>query len=141
MKMLLDNPDSMAAPFGDRFAHVARLEVGGGALLLLSGQVAVDDDGAVVAPGDITVQAERMIIGHLSYGFVISEQFRIEGFYDHAVVDDSVSGLENEPFQGVGIAGQTIGPYGTLLRLDIGKSIGRNKQDGFVANIVFLKLF
>lgn len=60
MKMLLDNPDSVAAPFGDRFAHVARLELGGGALLLLSGQVAVDDEGAVVAPGDITAQAERI---------------------------------------------------------------------------------
>ena len=41
----------------------------------------------------------------------------------------------------MGIAGQTIGPYGTLLRLDIGKMIGRNAQDGFVANVVFLKLF
>ena len=88
-----------------------------------------------------TVQAERMIIGHLSYGFVISEQFRLEAFYDHAMIDDATAGLENAPFQGLGIAGQTIGPYGTLLRLDIGKSIGRNKQDGFVANIVFLKLF
>ena len=46
-----------------------------------------------------------------------------------------------EPFQGLGIAGQTVGPYGTLLRLDIGKTIGRNAQDGFVANVVFLKLF
>lgn len=88
-----------------------------------------------------TVQAERMIIGHLSYGFVISEQFRLEAFYDHALVDDTTSGLDRDSFQGLGIAGQTIGPYGTLLRLDIGKSIGRNKQDGFVANIVFLKLF
>lgn len=88
-----------------------------------------------------TVQAERMIIGHVSYGFVISEQFRLEAFYDHALVDDTASGLRNAPFQGVGVGGQTIGPYGTLLRLDIGKSIGRNAQDGFVANIVFLKLF
>ena len=42
---------------------------------------------------------------------------------------------------GLIIAGQTIGPFGTLLRLDIGKSIGRNAQSGFVANVVFLKLF
>jgi len=45
--MTLDNPESVGAPFGDRFAHVARLDVGGGALLVLSGQVAVDDSGAV----------------------------------------------------------------------------------------------
>jgi len=65
MRLSLDNPVSVAAPFGDRFAHVARLDVGDGALLILSGQVAVDDAGAVVAPGDMTAQAERIfeIIG------------------------------------------------------------------------------
>jgi hypothetical protein len=88
-----------------------------------------------------SVHAERAILGHLSYGFVFSQQFRLEAFYDHAILDDSTSGYAREPFQGLGIAGQTIGPYGTLLRLDIGKMIGRNAQDGFVANVVFLKLF
>jgi hypothetical protein len=88
-----------------------------------------------------SVHAERAILGHLSYGFVFSQQFRLEAFYDHALIDDAVSGYQREPFQGLGIAGQTIGPYGTLLRLDIGKMIGRNAQEGFVANVVFLKLF
>ncbi|HUP45216.1 MAG TPA: hypothetical protein VM779_06855 [Thermoanaerobaculia bacterium] len=88
-----------------------------------------------------SVRAERAIIGHLSYGFVFSEQFRIEAFYDHAVLDDESAGFRREPFQGIGIAGQTVGPYGTLVRLDIGKMVGRNAQDGFVANVVFLKLF
>ena len=88
-----------------------------------------------------TVHAEKAIIGHISYGFVFSEQFRLETFYDHALVDDTDSGYRREPFQGLGLAGQTIGPFGTLLRLDIGKTIGRNAQEGFVANVVFLKLF
>jgi hypothetical protein len=88
-----------------------------------------------------SVHAERAIIGHLSYGFVFSQQFRLEAFYDHALIDDATAGYAREPFQGLGIAGQTIGPYGTLLRLDLGKTIGRNAQDGFVANVVFLKLF
>ncbi|HKR66806.1 MAG TPA: hypothetical protein VJZ00_23975 [Thermoanaerobaculia bacterium] len=88
-----------------------------------------------------SVRAEKATIGHLSYGFVFSEQFRLETFYDHALVDDASAGYRREPFQGVGIAGQTIGPFGTLLRLDIGKMIGRNAQEGFVANVVFLKLF
>jgi hypothetical protein len=88
-----------------------------------------------------TVRAEKMILGHLSYGFVLSEQFRLEAFYDHALIDDASAALEGEPYQGIGIAGQTIGPFGTLLRLDVGKSIGRNAQDGLVANVVFLKLF
>ncbi|HEX8152375.1 MAG TPA: hypothetical protein VF698_04575, partial [Thermoanaerobaculia bacterium] len=88
-----------------------------------------------------SVHAEKAILGHLSYGFVFSQAFRLEAFYDHALVDDAQSGYAREPFQGLGIAGQTVGPYGTLIRLDIGKTIGRNAQDGFVANVVFLKLF
>lgn len=60
MDLILDNPVSVAAPFGDRFAHVARLGLPGGALLMLSGQIAVDDAGAVVAPGDAGAQAERI---------------------------------------------------------------------------------
>ena len=58
---MLDNPASVAAPFGDRFAHVARVDLREtSALLLLAGQVAVDDDGTVVAPGDAGRQAERI---------------------------------------------------------------------------------
>jgi hypothetical protein len=85
--------------------------------------------------------ADRAILGHLSYGFVFSQQFRLEAFYDHGLIDNKLAGYQREPFQGLGIAGQTVGPYGTLLRLDIGKTIGRNAQKGFVADVVFLKLF
>ncbi|MCU1245323.1 MAG: hypothetical protein JWN02_1233 [Acidobacteria bacterium] len=88
-----------------------------------------------------SVRAEKAILSHLSYGFVFSDQFRLEAFYDHALIDDATAGYSREPFQGIGLAGQTIGPWGTLLRLDLGKTIGRNAQDGFVANVVFLKLF
>jgi 2-iminobutanoate/2-iminopropanoate deaminase len=65
VRLTLDNPASVAAPFGDRFAHVARVDLLGGALLVLAGQVAVDDTGAVYAPGDATAQSERIfeIIG------------------------------------------------------------------------------
>jgi hypothetical protein len=88
-----------------------------------------------------SVRAEQAFLGHLSYGFVFSDLFRMEAFYDHALIDDAAADMKREPFQGLGIAGQTVGPYGTLLRLDIGKTIGPNRQDGFVANVVFLKLF
>jgi enamine deaminase RidA (YjgF/YER057c/UK114 family) len=60
MKASLDNPAGVAAPFGDRFAHVARVDFDGGALLMLAGQVAVDDEGDLVAPGDVVAQAERI---------------------------------------------------------------------------------
>lgn len=60
MKLALDNPPTVPAPFGDRFAHVARVDLDGGALLVLAGQVAVDDAGDVVALGDVAGQAERI---------------------------------------------------------------------------------
>jgi hypothetical protein len=88
-----------------------------------------------------SVHAEKAILGHFSYGFVFSDQLRLEAFYDHGLLDDKVAGYHRELFQGVGVAGQTVGPYGTLLRLDIGKTVGRNAQSGFVANVLFLKLF
>jgi 2-iminobutanoate/2-iminopropanoate deaminase len=67
MKLTLDNPAGVAAPYAARFANVARLDLPGGALLTLSGQVAVDDSGAVLAPGDAGAQAARIfeIIGAL----------------------------------------------------------------------------
>jgi enamine deaminase RidA (YjgF/YER057c/UK114 family) len=58
--MTLDNPPTVSAPFGDRFAHVARLDLTGGALLCLSGQVAVDDQGNMVGLGDVVAQSERI---------------------------------------------------------------------------------
>ncbi|HSY47556.1 MAG TPA: hypothetical protein VLC46_01970 [Thermoanaerobaculia bacterium] len=88
-----------------------------------------------------SVLADKAFLGHLSYGFVFSDQFRLEGFYDQGLIDNKLAGFHNKPFQGIGIAGQTVGPYGTLLRLDIGKTVGSNAQAGFVADVVFLKLF
>ncbi len=88
-----------------------------------------------------SVRADRAFLGHLSYGFVFSDQFRMEAFYDQGLITDRFAGYRNEPFQGVGIGGQTVGPFGTLIQLDLGKMVGKNAQSGFVANIVVLKLF
>jgi enamine deaminase RidA (YjgF/YER057c/UK114 family) len=84
VRLILDNPASVSAPFGDRFAHVARLDLGGGALLVLSGQVAVDDAGEVVAPGDVTVQSERIfeLIGGIlaAHGATFADVLHIRTF-------------------------------------------------------------
>gem|GEM_PF-468937 len=88
-----------------------------------------------------SLRAEKAVLGHMSYGLVFSQQFRLEAFYDYGLFDDKASGYAREPFQGVGIAGQTLGPYGTLLRVDLGKTVGKNAQSDFVADVVFLKLF
>ena len=67
MRMTLSNPDGVAAPFAAAYANVARLDTTDGALLILAGQVAIDDEGNVVAPGDVGPQAERIfdVIGAL----------------------------------------------------------------------------
>jgi len=88
-----------------------------------------------------SVRAEQAVFGHLSYGFVFSKQFRIESFYDIALVDDTTSGYSRERFQGVGLAGQTVGPWGTIVRFDLGRGIGTNAQGDVIASLVFLKLF
>lgn len=88
-----------------------------------------------------SVRAEEGLFAHLSYGLVLSDQLRVEAFYDAARLDDEASGLRGDIFQGIGLAGQTIGPWGTLLRFDVGKSVGQNSQDGVVASLLFLKLF
>lgn len=67
MKKIIDNPAGVPAPPPGRYSHVARLEIGDAVILMLSGQVAVDDDMNVVAPGDMGAQADRIfeIIGTL----------------------------------------------------------------------------
>ncbi|MET7707351.1 RidA family protein [Micromonospora sp. NPDC005413] len=84
MNVTLDNPTTVAAPFGDRFAHVARLDLPGGALLMLSGQVGVDDAGAVVAPGDVRAQSERIfeLIGALlaAHGATFADVLHVRTF-------------------------------------------------------------
>jgi enamine deaminase RidA (YjgF/YER057c/UK114 family) len=84
MHLTLDNPDSVGAPFAAAFSHVARVDVGGGAILFLSGQVAVDDEGRVVAPGDIVGQTERIfeIIGGLlaAHGASLADVAHIKTF-------------------------------------------------------------
>ena len=84
MNPTLDNPPTVAAPFGDRFAHVARLDLEGGALLVLAGQVAVDDTGQVVAPGDAAAQAECIfeIIRRLlaAHGATLADVLHIRTF-------------------------------------------------------------
>jgi enamine deaminase RidA (YjgF/YER057c/UK114 family) len=58
VKVSIGNPAGVTAPAGP-YSHVARIDLGGGSLLFLAGQVALDDDGNVVGEGDMTAQAER----------------------------------------------------------------------------------
>ena len=86
------------------------------------------------------VRAEEAILGHLTYGFEVGEIFRLEGIGDVAWATDEAAGLRDELLAGVGVAGSFLGPKQTLVRLDLGLPVA-GPDDGFVAYLVFLKLF
>ena len=66
MQKTYDNPDTATKPVG-HYTNVIRIESGGAVTLYLSGQIALDADGAVVAPGDMARQSEVVMdaIGEL----------------------------------------------------------------------------
>lgn len=53
------NPGSVPTPPG-RYSHVASVPAGAQTVLFVSGQIALGDDGAVMCPGDMAGQAERV---------------------------------------------------------------------------------
>jgi 2-iminobutanoate/2-iminopropanoate deaminase len=55
---IFDNPSGVPAPPVGRYSHVARVDLGGKTLLLLSGQIATDENGSLVGTGDMTAQAD-----------------------------------------------------------------------------------
>ena len=55
-RLRLYNPPDLAPPTG--YSHVA--EVRGGKLVFVAGQVALDQKGALVGPGDYRAQAEQV---------------------------------------------------------------------------------
>jgi 2-iminobutanoate/2-iminopropanoate deaminase len=59
LRKAFDNPAGAPAPVGN-YSHVARIEVGDATLLVISGQIAVDDSGELVGEGSMTGQAERV---------------------------------------------------------------------------------
>lgn len=56
MTTIFDNPAGVPAPPPGRYSHVARVDLGERVLLLLSGQVAVDEDGGLIGLDDMTAQ-------------------------------------------------------------------------------------
>ncbi len=86
------------------------------------------------------VRAEEAYAGHASYGFELGQLLRLDAVVDAAWATDEASGLDNELLAGVGVTGTFMGPWETLINLDIGTPVA-GPDDGLVAYIVFLKLF
>jgi hypothetical protein len=86
------------------------------------------------------IRAERAFSATLSYGLEMGELFRLQGLADTAWVTDQTSGLDNEFAAGVGIAGTVIGPWQTIVRIDLGKAVA-GPDDSFTIFATFLKLW
>jgi hypothetical protein len=86
------------------------------------------------------VRASEAVIGHLSYGFDFSDLFRIDTLFDAALATDKETGLHDTLLAGTGVAGSLMGPWQTLVTLDVGLPVA-GPDHGFVLYLVFLKLF
>jgi hypothetical protein len=86
------------------------------------------------------VRASEAVIGHLSYGFDFSDLFRIDTLFDAALATDKETGLHHTLLAGTGVAGSLMGPWQTLVTLDVGLPVA-GPDHGFVLYMVFLKLF
>ena len=85
------------------------------------------------------VRAEKAVASHLSYGFEIGEFLRLDAVADAAWATDKIAGLRHELLGGVGLAGTFIGPWQTVVNLDVGVPVA-GPDNGFVLYVVFLKL-
>lgn len=59
MRTTFDNPAGAPGPFAN-YSQVARIDLGTGALLVLSGQIAVTEDGRALPDRDMRLQAENV---------------------------------------------------------------------------------
>ncbi|BCJ39716.1 hypothetical protein GCM10010168_78280 [Actinoplanes ianthinogenes] len=119
MKLTLDNPATAPAPYANRFSHVARLDLPGGALLTLSGQVAIDDTGAVLAPGEAGPQAARIfeVIGGLlaAHGAGFGDVLHVRTYMLDLADLPAYAAVRREVFTGTPPASTTVQVSGLFL--------------------------
>ena len=87
-----------------------------------------------------SVSATQVWAGHASYGFGVGEAFHLEGIADAALATDKVNGLKNKLLGGLGVQGTFVGPWQTVVNLDLGTPVV-GPDHGVVLYLVFLKLF
>jgi reactive intermediate/imine deaminase len=59
MRTVRNNPEAVHPPIGT-YSHSVRVETSDGTFIYVSGQVASDPDGTLVAPNDLPAQSERV---------------------------------------------------------------------------------
>ena len=85
------------------------------------------------------IRADRAWVINTSYGFELGQLFRLQFIGDGAWATDDDTDLDNEFLGGIGVAGTVIGPWQTIVRLDVGAAVA-GPDDGFTVFLTFLKL-
>lgn len=108
------DPDTVPPPPGGWYSHAARVDIGAGALLFVSGQVALDDDGEIVGPGDMERQAQQV--------FTLLERILADqdaGFGDVVSIRTFVSDMALLPTYGAVRARHITGPAPTSTTVEV----------------------
>jgi hypothetical protein len=88
------------------------------------------------------LQAKQVYMLNLSYGYSIGRAFRLELFYDSALVTYPEYHYRNSYFSGTAISGTMNIPWlKGILRFEAGMPIVGNKIKGFMIYFVLLKMF
>ncbi|MGI5244572.1 RidA family protein [Dactylosporangium sp. CA-139066] len=133
MIVSLDSPAGVTPPSGP-YSHVARIDIGGGgALLFLAGQIAVDDAGAIVGEGDMAAQARRIfdVIGGIlaAHGAGFGDVVHIRTFVTDLGLLPDYGRVRRELFPGVPPASTTVEVSrlfrpGALLEVEVTAAVG-----------------
>lgn len=86
------------------------------------------------------IRAEEAWAAHFNYGFNLGEIFQLRLVADTAWATDEASGLDNEFLAGVGVVGTFVGPWRTIINLDVGKAVA-GPDDSVTLLLGILKLF
>lgn len=117
--------------FGFHKIHVNAAYYGGKRLDRFSAyQFGMFDENKVHGVPSSGVRFGELAMFRGSYAFNIFEQHRLEVFIDSAYGRDYRAPAEWRPITGIGIGGNTRGPFNTLLRGDFGKSFLPSRYRG-----------
>jgi hypothetical protein len=90
------------------------------------------------------VRYDRGGIARLQYAFNVQDLVRFEASLDHGYVKDSLTSTDFAQFTGVGVSGNVLGPWQTILAFDVGVAVDSDYEDlrgGTELQIVLFKFF
>ena len=90
------------------------------------------------------VRYDEGIVGRATYSFNIANAVRFDATLDHGEVEDRSNGLGTTSHTGVGISGNFLAPWKTIVQFDFGYALQSDiepAEGNFEALLVVLKLF